>query len=94
MGVHRRMVDLFGSISSLEKKAKASAVAPDTVGQGLPSVRIVQRAQRFRNQRKTRCNRSDWSSFSKQSVDQSLSGRRGSAYRPPVFQVHNVSVSC
>jgi hypothetical protein len=88
------MVDLLDSISSPEKKAKASAVAPDTVDQALPFVRIVRRAQKFRNQRKTRCNKSDWSSFSKQFLDQLLSGSRGSAYWPPVFQVHNVSVTC
>jgi hypothetical protein len=74
------MVDLLGSISSLEKTATASAVAPDTVDQVLPSVRIVRWAQKFRNQRKTRCNRSDRSSFSKQFLDQLLIGTNDSAY--------------
>lgn len=90
MGVRRRMVDLLGSISSPEKKAKASAIAPDTVGQGLPSVRIVQRAQRFRNQRKTRCNRSNCSSFSKPFLDQLSNGKKGNAYWPTIFRTYNV----
>jgi hypothetical protein len=79
-------VSLLGSILSPEKKAKAAAVAPDTVDQELPSARIARRVQKFRNQHKTRCNRSDWSSFYKQSLDQLLSGRKGSAYWPTVFQ--------
>jgi hypothetical protein len=74
------MVDLSGSISSCEKTAKAAAVAPNIVYQGLLSAHIVVgRAQKFRNQRKTRCNRTDWSSFSKQSLNQLLSGMKGSA---------------
>jgi len=81
-------VDLLGSILSPEKKAKAAAAAPDTDDQGLPS-RSARRVQKLRNQRKTRCNRSDWSSFSKQSLDQLLNGRKGSAYWPTIFQAHN-----
>jgi hypothetical protein len=42
----------------------------------------------LQNQRNTRCNKSDWSSFSKQSSDQLLSGRKGSAYWPTIFQAH------
>jgi hypothetical protein len=80
IGVRRQIVDLLGSISSPEKKAKAAAVARDTVDRGLPSACTARRAQKFQNQHKTRCNRSDWSSFSKQSLDQLLSGRKGSAY--------------
>jgi len=90
--VRRQIVDLLGSILSPEKKAKAAAAAPDTVDQGLPSrsAHIVRGVQKFRIQRKTRCNRSDWSSFSKQSLDQLSNGMKGSAYWPTIFQVHNV----
>ena len=75
--------------------AKAVAVAPDIVDHALPSARTVRGVQKFRNRRKTRCNRSDWPSFSKQSWNQLLSGMKGSAYRPSnfwsyIFQVHNV----
>jgi hypothetical protein len=85
-------VDLLGSILSPEKKAEAAAAAPDTVDQGLPfpSAHIVRGVQKFRIQRKTRCNRSDWSSFSKQFWNQLLSGMKGSAYSPTIFQAHNV----
>jgi hypothetical protein len=72
-------VDLLGSILSPAKTAKASAAPPDIVDQGLPSARSVRWAQKFQNQRKTRRNRSDGSSFSKQSLDQLLSDSKGSA---------------
>ena len=94
IGACRRIVELLGSILSPEKTAKAAAAAPNTVDQGLPSACTARRVQKLRNQRKTRCNRIDWSSFSKQSLDQLSSGRRGSAYWSTIFQVHNVSISC
>jgi hypothetical protein len=50
-------VDLRGSILKLEKQAKAAAAVPYTVDQGLPSARRAQPANKFQNQRKTRCNR-------------------------------------
>jgi hypothetical protein len=87
-------VGLLGSISSLEKKAKAAAAAPDIVDQRLPSACIARRCRNLRNQRKTRCNRSDRPSFSKQTSDQLSNGRKGSAYWPTVFQVHNVGTGC
>ena len=88
------MVDLLGSILSPEKTAKAAAAAPNTVDPGLPSARIAQTVQKFQNQPRTRCKKSDCSSFSKQSLGQLLSDSKGSAYWPTIFQVHNVSISC
>jgi hypothetical protein len=61
--VCRRIVDLLGLILSPKKRAEAAATALDTVDQGLPSERSARRVQKLRNQRKTRCNRSDWSCF-------------------------------
>jgi hypothetical protein len=57
-----------GSILSPEKTAKAAAGTPDTVDQGLLFARIARQVQKLKNQHKTRCNRSDRSSFSKQSL--------------------------
>ena len=93
IGACRRIVDLLGSILSPEKTAKAAAAAPNTVDQGLPSARIARTVQKFQNQRKTRCKKSDCSSFSKQSLDQLLSDSKGSAYWPTIFQVPNVGMS-
>jgi hypothetical protein len=70
-----------------EKTARAAAAAPDIVGQGLPSARIVREAQRFRNRRKTRCNKNEKSSFSKQSLDRLRGGMKDSAYWPAIFGV-------
>ena len=94
IGACRRIVDLLGSILSPEITAKAAAAAPNTVDQGLPSARIARRVHKIRNQRKTRCNRSDCSSFSKPSWYQLLIGKKGNAYWPTVFQIHNVGISC
>jgi hypothetical protein len=88
-----RIVDLLGSILSPEKTAKAAAAAPNTVDQGLPSARIARTMQKFQNQRKTRCKKSDCSSFSKQSLGQLLRDSKGSAYWPTIFQVPNVGMS-
>ena len=90
IGVRRRMVELLDWIRSPAQEAKAAVAAPDILDHELLSARIAGRVQKFRNQRKTRCNRSDRSSFSKQSLDQLLSGMKGSAYRPTIFQAHNV----
>jgi hypothetical protein len=79
-------VDLRGSILKLEKQAKAAAAVPYTVDQGLPSARRAQPANNFQNQRKTRCNRSNCSSFSKPFLDQLLNGKKGNAYWPTIFQ--------
>jgi hypothetical protein len=43
--------------------------------------------QKFQNQRKTRCKKSDCSSFSKHSLDQLLSDSKGSAYWPTIFSL-------
>jgi hypothetical protein len=59
-----------GLILSPEKRAKAGAIAPNIVDQGGPFVRNVRRVQKSLSQRKTRCNRSDRLSFSKQPLDQ------------------------
>jgi hypothetical protein len=83
-------VDLRGSILKLEKQAKAAAAVPYTVDQGFPSGRRAQPANKFQNQRKTRCNRSNWSSFSKPFLDQLLSGKKGNAYWPTIFNAYNV----
>jgi hypothetical protein len=80
-------------ILAFEKRVKAAAVAPDTLDQALPSACIVRRVQRFRNRRKTRCNKSDWSSFSKQSWNQLSSRKKGNAYWPTIFQVNNSNIS-
>jgi hypothetical protein len=85
IGACRRIVDLLGSILGLEKMAKAAAAAPNTVDQALPSAYIARRLQKFQNRRRTRCNKSDCPSFSKQSLDQLLGGRKGSAYWRPIF---------
>jgi hypothetical protein len=86
IGACRRIVDLLGSILSPEKTAKAAAVAPNTVDQGLPSARIARMVQKFQNQRKTRCKKNECSSFSKQFSDQLLSDSKGSAYWPTIFR--------
>jgi hypothetical protein len=88
--VRRQAVDLRGSILNLEKQAKAAAAVPYTVDQGFPSARRAQPANRFQNQRKTRCNRSSCSSFSKPFLDQLLSGKKGNAYWPTIFNAYNV----
>jgi hypothetical protein len=88
--VLRQIVELLDSISIPEKRARAVAVGRDTVDQRLPSACLVLKMERFRNQRKIRCNRSDWPSFSKRSWSQFLSGMKSSAYWPSILQADNV----
>jgi len=80
IGVHLRMVDLLGSLLRREKEAIVAAAAPDTVDQGFPSEQIALWAQKFRNQRKTHCNRNDWPNSSKPSLDRSVDSSKGRAY--------------
>jgi hypothetical protein len=90
IGVRRWGVDLRGSISNSEKQARAAAAVPYTVDRGFPSARRAQPASKFPNQRKTRCNRSNCSSFSKLFLDQLLNGKKDNAYWPTIFKVYNV----
>jgi hypothetical protein len=83
-------VDLRGSILSPGKKAEAAAAAPHTVDQGFPSAHPARPAKKFQNQRKSRCNRKNCSSSSKQFLDQLLNGKKGSAYWPTIFKAYNV----
>ncbi|MGE5367510.1 MAG: hypothetical protein ACM3PO_09640, partial [Betaproteobacteria bacterium] len=82
-------MNLRGSISNPEKQATAVAAVPHTVDRGFPSARRTQPANKFPNQRKTRCNRSNCSSFSKLFLDQLLNGKRDNAYWPTIFNAYN-----